>query len=117
MSVVCAITEATTVHDLCMYLTEAFAHADACRVPSKLLAEDHGMHAVDTKAQITAAELLEAVGSAERERAAAPDEIPLGQWTAVRVQADLNLTSQPLTSQLQLTHSHSVSQLEGLMIM
>ena len=63
------------------------------------------MYAVDTKAQVNAAELLEAVGKAERERAAAPDEVPLGQWTAHRIAADLNLTSQRLTSQLQLTSS------------
>ena len=56
--------------------------------------------AVDTKAQVGAAELLEAVANAERERAAAPDEVPRGQWTALRVKADL--TSQPLTSQSQL---------------
>ena len=43
-------------------------------------------------------ELLEAVGNAERERAAAPDEVPLGEWEALRVRPapDAPLTSQAL---------------------
>lgn len=61
------------------------------------------LHAVDTKAQVSAVELLEAVNNAERERAAAPGQIPIGQWAALKVQADLNLSSQQLTSQLQLS--------------
>lgn len=63
------------------------------------------MHAVDTKAQVNAAELLEAVSNAERERAAAPGEVPIGQWTALKVKGNLDMTSQPLTSQLQLSVS------------
>ena len=59
--------------------------------------------AVETKAQLQAGQLLEAVDNAERERAAAPDEVPLGEWTAFRVRP--NLTSQSLTTQLQLTSS------------
>ena len=54
-----------------------------------------------------AGKLLEAVSSAERERAAAPDETPLGKWTAFRVKP--NLTSQPLTTQLQLGNSSPLS--------
>ena len=43
-------------------------------------------------------ELLEAVANAERERAAAPDEVPLGEWEALRVRPapDAPLTSQAL---------------------
>lgn len=63
--------------------------------------------AVDTKAQLHAAQLLEAVSNAERERAAAPDELPLGEWTAFRVKP--NLATQSLTTQLQLTNSGQVS--------
>ena len=57
--------------------------------------------AVDTKAQLPAGQLLEAVSNAERERSAAPGEIPLGEWTAFRVRPSLALHS--LTTQLQLT--------------
>ena len=63
--------------------------------------------AVDTKAQLRAGQLLEAVSNAERERAAAPDEVPLGEWTAFRVRPSLTLQS--LTTQLQLTITHSPS--------
>ncbi|KAL0040215.1 hypothetical protein WJX77_000548 [Trebouxia sp. C0004] len=64
--------------------------------------------AVDTKAQLHAGQLLEAVNNAERERAAAPDEVPLGEWTAFRVKP--SLTSHSLTTQLQLTNSVSNSE-------
>jgi len=47
------------------------------------------------------------VDNAERERAAAPDEVPLGEWTALRVKP--NLTSHSLTTQLQLTNSVSTT--------
>lgn len=62
---------------------------------------------MDTKAQLRAGQLLEAVNNAERERAAAPDEVPLGEWTAVRVRP--SLAAQSLTSQLQLAHHSSPS--------
>ena len=50
-----------------------------------------------------AGQLLEAVSNAERERSAAPGEVPLGEWAAVRVRPSLALHS--LTTQLQLTQS------------
>lgn len=56
---------------------------------------------MDTKGQLHAKELLEAVSNAERERSAAPGEVPLGEWTALRVRPSLGLHS--LTTQLQLT--------------
>ena len=54
--------------------------------------------AVNKQAQQTGQELLDQVASAERERAAAPDEVPLGQWEAMRVRPDYDgaLTSQAL---------------------
>ena len=54
--------------------------------------------AVNKQAQQTGQELLDQVANAERERAAAPDEVPLGQWEAVRVRPDFDaaLTSQAL---------------------
>lgn len=53
-------------------------------------------------------ELLEAVGNAERERAAAPDEVPLGEWEAVRVRPDCNA---PLISQALLTNAEEAKSL------
>ena len=61
--------------------------------------------AVDTKAQLRAGQLLDAVGNAERERAAAPNEVPLGEWAAFRVRP--NPALQSLTAQLQLTDQPS----------
>ena len=54
--------------------------------------------AVNKQAQQKGQELLDQVASAERERAAAPDEVPFGQWEAVRVRPDYDaaLTSQAL---------------------
>ncbi len=54
--------------------------------------------AVNKQAQQTGQELLDQVASAERERAAAPDEVPLGEWEAMRVRPDYDgaLTSQAL---------------------
>lgn len=54
--------------------------------------------AVNKQAQQTGQELLDQVANAERERAATPDEVPLGQWEAVRVRPDYDaaLTSQAL---------------------
>lgn len=63
--------------------------------------------AVDTKAQLRAGQLLEAVSNAERERAAAPNEVPLGEWSAFRVRPSLTLQS--LTTQLQLPTTPSTS--------
>jgi DnaJ family protein C protein 13 len=40
-------------------------------------------------ASLTGAALLAAVAAAERERAAAPDEAPLGEWEVLRVSADV----------------------------
>ena len=42
--------------------------------------------------------MLDQIASAERERAAAPDEVPLGEWEAMRVRPDYDgaLTSQAL---------------------
>ena len=57
--------------------------------------------AVDTKATLRAGQLLEAVTDAERERSAAPGEVPLGEWAVFRVRPSLALHS--LTTQLQLT--------------
>ena len=53
---------------------------------------------MNKQAQQTGQELLDQVANAERERAAAPDEVPLGQWEAVRVRPDHDaaLTSQAL---------------------
>lgn len=65
---------------------------------------DQGPHvcsAVDTKAAVHARQLLAAVSNAERERSAAPGEVPLGEWAAFRVRPSLALHS--LTTQLQLT--------------
>ena len=61
-----------------------------------------------TKAQLRAGELLEAVATSERERAAAPDEVPLAEWAALRVKP--NLTDPSLTTQLQLTSTADSSQ-------
>lgn len=58
--------------------------------------------AVDKQARLTGQELLEAVANAERERAAAPDEVPLGEWVALRVRPDCNA---PLISQALLANS------------
>ena len=58
--------------------------------------------AVNKQAQQTGQELLEQVASAERERAAAPDEVPLGEWEALRVRPDYGST---LTSQALLASS------------
>ena len=54
--------------------------------------------AVNRQAQQAGQELLEQVAAAERERAAAPGESPLGEWEAVRVRPahDGALTSQAL---------------------
>jgi hypothetical protein len=57
---------------------------------------------VDKQARLGGPELLEAVANAERERAAAPDEVPLGEWEAVRVRPDCNA---PLLSQALLSNS------------
>ncbi|KAK9822709.1 hypothetical protein WJX81_005943 [Elliptochloris bilobata] len=58
--------------------------------------------AVDTQAGVTGAELLRAVAAAERERAAAPGEAPLGQWAAVRIRSH---AAAPLTTQALLASS------------
>jgi hypothetical protein len=63
---------------------------------------------VDTQARLSGPELLEAVGNAERERAAAPDEVPLGEWPALRVRPDCNA---PLTSQALLASSEEAKSL------
>lgn len=54
--------------------------------------------AVNKQAQQAGQELLEQVAAAERERAAAPGEAPLGEWEALRVRPDHDgaLTSQAL---------------------
>jgi hypothetical protein len=54
--------------------------------------------AVDTGASLVAAQLLEAVANAERERASSPGEAPLGEWEAWRVRPRYggSLTSQAL---------------------
>ena len=57
---------------------------------------------MDTQAGVTGAELLGAVAAAERERAAAPGEAPLGEWAAVRVRPD---AAAPLTTQALLASS------------
>jgi DnaJ family protein C protein 13 len=51
---------------------------------------------VDQQAVLGAGELVAAVAAAERERAASPDEVPLGEWEAQRLRPDL---AAPLTSQ------------------
>ena len=51
---------------------------------------------------MTGAELLSAVAAAERERAAAPGEAPLGEWAAVRIRPD---AAAPLTTQALLASS------------
>lgn len=51
---------------------------------------------------------MEAVGNAERERAAAPDEVPLGEWEAVRVRPDCNV---PLISQALLANAEEAKSL------
>ena len=53
---------------------------------------------MNKQAQQTGQELLDQVASAEREHAAAPDEVPLGEWEAMRVRPDYDgaLTSQAL---------------------
>ena len=48
------------------------------------------------------------MGNAERERAAAPDEVPLGEWPALRVRPDCNA---PLTSQALLASSDEAKRL------
>lgn len=55
---------------------------------------------------MAAGELMAAVAAAERERAAGPGEVPLGQWEAVRLQPDLSL---PMTSQMPTPPSADVS--------
>ena len=62
--------------------------------------------AVNKQAQQTGQELLDQVASAERERAAAPDEVPLGQWEAVRVRPDFDAA---LTSQAALASSEEAN--------
>ena len=57
---------------------------------------------MDVRGALGALALLEAVGNAERERAAAPGEAPLGEWEAIRIRPDLNA---PLTSQALLASS------------
>lgn len=54
--------------------------------------------AVIKQADLTAEGLMSAVGSAERERAAAPGEVPLGEWEATRIKPEYgpHLTSQAL---------------------
>ncbi|KAK9915634.1 hypothetical protein WJX75_001835 [Coccomyxa subellipsoidea] len=64
--------------------------------------------AVDRQARMSGPELLEAVGNAERERAAAPDEVPLGEWEAVRVRPDCNA---PLISQALLANAEEAKSL------
>ena len=71
-----------------------------------LRAEDREQHeltrpllaAVIKQAVLTAAGLMEAVANAERERAAAPSEVPLGEWEATRIKPDYgtHLTTQVL---------------------
>ena len=58
---------------------------------------------MNKQAQQTGQELLDQVASAERERAAAPDEVPLGEWEAMRVRPDYDgaLTSQALLASSQ----------------
>ena len=58
--------------------------------------------AVDTQAAVTGAALLSAVAAAERERAAAPGEAPLGDWAAVRIRPD---AAAPLATQALLAGS------------
>ena len=50
------------------------------------------------QAVLPAAGLMEAVANAERERAAAPSEVPLGEWEATRIKPDYgtHLTTQVL---------------------
>jgi hypothetical protein len=64
--------------------------------------------AVDRQARMSGPELLEAVGNAERERAAVPDEVPLGEWEAVRVRPDCNA---PLISQALLANAEEAKSL------
>ncbi len=58
--------------------------------------------AVDMQAAVTGAALLSAVAAAERERAAAPGEAPLGDWAAVRIRPD---AAAPLATQALLARS------------
>lgn len=55
--------------------------------------------AVDSQARLHAGELVEAVASAERERAAVPEEAPSGEWEVHRVRPQLDAADQKAGSQ------------------
>ena len=58
--------------------------------------------AVIKQADLSAAGLLEAVGNAERERAATPSEAPLSEWEVTRIKPDYGTH---LTTQVLLANS------------
>ena len=57
---------------------------------------------MNRQAQQTGQELLEQVAAAERERAAAPGESPLGEWEAVCIASPHLLRSQ------KSSHGHNI---------
>ena len=60
------------------------------------------MPAVIKQADLSAGGLLEAVGNAERERAATPTEAPLSEWEVTRIKPDYG---SHLTTQVLLANS------------
>lgn len=63
---------------------------------------------MDTSGALGAEELVEAVACAERERAAQPDQVPLGEWEAWRIRPHY---SHSLTTQALLQNAEEAKEL------
>ncbi len=54
-----------------------------------------GVCAAEMQGNLTASTLSAAVENGERERAASPDEVPIGEWEVQRVHQPCGVTSAP----------------------